>query len=148
MKVKCRLIFLLRHTSGSGIEWVHVDPGMEAALPLCRLGICTINSVTQFGATFHPLATDLPPEATLEELPRLPHSQSIRAMFSNGVRVLVVLSSKNLKPETALLLTSCYPSVCIGALAALAEQKTERNCREGVGNACINSEDTVENAPL
>jgi hypothetical protein len=80
MKVKCRLIFLLPHTSGSGME-CYVEPGMEAALPLRRLGIsraCTINSVTQFDSSSHSLATDLPPEATLEESPRIPHPQSIR----------------------------------------------------------------------
>jgi hypothetical protein len=45
-------------------------------------------------------------------------------MFSNAVRILVVLSSKNLKPESDALLTSCHPPVCIEALAAPAGQKT------------------------
>jgi hypothetical protein len=37
MKVKCRLVFLLCRASGSGIKWIHMDPGMEAALLLCLL---------------------------------------------------------------------------------------------------------------
>jgi hypothetical protein len=84
MKVKCRLIFLLHHTSGSGMEWIYVDLGMEAALPLRRLGVsrtCTINSVTQFDSSSHSLAIDLHPKATLEESPRIPHPQSIRLLL-------------------------------------------------------------------
>jgi hypothetical protein len=39
MQVQGRLVFLLRRASESGIKWVHVGPGMEAALPLCRLRV-------------------------------------------------------------------------------------------------------------
>jgi hypothetical protein len=39
MRVQGRLVFLLRRASGRGIKWVHVGPGMEAALPLCRLRV-------------------------------------------------------------------------------------------------------------